>query len=187
MQEHQVTVNGVTYKLDDPFFVLATANPIDVEGTFVLSTAQTDRFLLKINVGYPELKEELEIVDRFSEQVPEDIKLRKVFSKEELTKLQYLVRQVPVANDIKKYAVELVVSTRNEKKLIEYGASPRASLALIMAAKARALMNGRKYVSKEDIKFVAFPVLRHRIILNFEAERQNLSEDDVITQLIKKS
>ncbi len=186
MQEHQVTVGGSTYKLEEPFFVLATGNPIEQEGTFKLSEAQTDRFLFKVNVSYPNINEELEIVARYSEVTPEEIKLKKLFSKDEIVKLQYLVRQVPLANDIKKYAVELIASTRNNKKLIEYGASPRASIAVIMAAKARALMNGRKYVSKEDINAMAFPVLRHRIILSFEAERQNLSEDDVIKQLLKK-
>ncbi len=154
--------------------------------TFKLSEAQIDRFLFKINIDYPKLDEELQIVDRFSESTFEDIKLRKIFTADELGKLQQMVKQVPVANDIKKYAVELVVSSRNKKDLIEYGASPRASLALIMASKARALMNGRKYVSKEDVQAMAYPVLRHRIILSFDAERQNLSEDDVIKTLLKK-
>lgn len=186
MQEKQVTVGNATYKLEEPFFVLATGNPIEQEGVFVLSQAQVDRFLFKINIGYPKLDEEIKIVDRFGEVNFEDIKLRKVFTADELIKLQQLVRQIPIANDIKKYAVELVASTRNKKDLIEYGASPRASLALVMAAKARALTNGRKYVSKEDVQTMAYPVLRHRLILSFEAERQNLTEDDVITKLIKK-
>lgn len=186
MQEKQVTVGNATYKLEEPFFVLATGNPIEQEGIFVLSEAQKDRFLFKVNILYPKLDEELKIVDRYSEVNFEDIKLRKVFTTEELIKLQQLVRQIPIANDIKKYAVELVVSTRNKKDLIEYGASPRASLSLVQAAKARALINGRKFVSKEDVQTMAYPVLRHRIILSFEAERQNLTEDDVITKLIKK-
>lgn len=186
MQEKQVTVGNATYKLEEPFFVLATGNPIEQEGVFILSQAQVDRFLFKINIGYPKLDEEIKIVDRFGEVNFEDIKLRKVFTADELIKLQQLVRQIPIANDIKKYAVELVASTRNKKDLIEYGASPRASLALVMAAKARALTNGRKYVSKEDVQTMAYPVLRHRLILSFEAERQNLTEDDVITKLIKK-
>ena len=185
MQEKQVTVGNSTYKLEEPFFVLATGNPIEQEGTYKLSEAQIDRFLFKVNIGYPKLDEELKIVDRFTEMNFEDIKLRKVFTGEELIKMQQLTRQVPIANDIKKYAVELVALTRNKKDLIEYGASPRASLSLIMAAKARALINGRKYVSKEDIQNMAYPVLRHRIILSFEAERKNMSEDTVIKDLMK--
>ena len=186
MQEKQVTVGNSTYKLEEPFFVFATGNPIEQEGVFKLSEAQVDRFLFKINIGYPKFDDELRIVDRFTESNFEDIKLRKVFTRDELIKLQQLSRQVPIANDIKKYAVDLVVSTRNKKDLIEYGASPRACLALIMAAKARALINGRKYVSKEDVQSIAYPVLRHRIILSFEAERKNMTEDDVIGMLIKK-
>lgn len=186
MQERQVTVGNSTYKLEEPFFVLATMNPIEVEGTFVLGQAQVDRFLFKININYPKFDEEIKIVDRFTETSFDDIKLRKVFTKEELIKLQQLTKQVPIANDIKKYAVELVTATRNKKDLIEYGASPRASLSLILSSKAKALINGRKFVSKEDIQAMAYPVLRHRIVLSFEAERQNMSEDDVIKNLIKK-
>ncbi len=186
MQEKQVTVGNSTYKLEEPFFVMATGNPIEQEGVFKLSEAQVDRFLFKVNIGYPKLDEELKIVDRYTETTFEEIKLRKIFSASEIINMQQLVRQIPIANDIKKYAVELVSATRNKKDLIEYGASPRASIALLMAAKARALMNGRKYVSKEDVQVMAYPVLRHRIILSFEAERQNMSEDDVIKQIIKK-
>ncbi len=186
MQEKQVTVGNSTYKLDEPFFILATANPIEQEGTFKLSEAQIDRFLFKINIDYPKFEEELQMVDRFVENTLEDIKLRKLFTSAELLKMQQLTRQVPIANDIKKYAVELVGSTRDKKNLIEYGASPRASLSLIFAAKARALMHGRKFVSKDDIQAMAYPVLRHRIILSFESERQGMTADDVIKSLIKK-
>ena len=186
MQERQVTVGNSTYKLEEPFLVLATSNPIELEGTFKLSEAQLDRFLFKINIGYPKLEEELKIVDMYSEKSVDDIKLRKLFSKDEILKLQMLTRQVPVANDMKKYAVQLITDTRNKKDLIEYGASPRASIYLILAAKARAIMNGRKYVSKEDIQAMAYPVLRHRIILSFEAERQGITEDEAIKQILKK-
>ena len=153
---------------------------------FRLSEAQLDRFLFKINIGYPKFEEELKIVDIYTERSVDDIKLKKLFTKDELLKLQMLTRQVPVANDMKKYAVQIVTDTRNKKDLIEYGASPRASINLILAAKARALMNGRKYVSKEDIQAMAYPVLRHRIILSFEAERQGISEDEAIKQIFKK-
>ncbi len=185
MQEKQVTIGNFTHKLEEPFFVLATGNPIEQEGVFKLSEAQIDRFLFKINIDYPSLEDEIKIVDRFTENSFEDIQLKKVFTKEELVKLQKLTREVPIANDIKKFAVELVYKTRKKKELIEYGASPRASLSLVMASKARALIRGRKYVSKEDVQAMAYPILRHRLILSFEAERQNLSEDDVIKSLLK--
>lgn len=186
MQEKQVTIGNSTYKLEEPFFVLATMNPIEMEGTFVLSEAQVDRFLFKIKVPYPKLEQEIEIASKYSEVIAEEVKLRKVFDKNDLMGLQTMVRQMPISNDIAKYAVEIVTNTRNKKDLIEYGASPRASIALIMAAKARALINGRKYVSKDDINAVALPVLRHRIIPSFEAERQNLTEDDIIMKMLKK-
>ena len=186
MQEKQVTVGGTTYKLEEPFFFLATGNPIEQEAVFKLSEAQVDRFLFKIKINYPKFEEELQMVDRFVENSFEDIKLRKIFTSDELVKMQHLVRNVPIANDIKKYAVELVASTREKKNLIEYGASPRASLSLVLAAKARALMHGRKFVSKEDVQTMAYPVLRHRIILSFESERQGMNEDDVIKSLIKR-
>ncbi len=184
MQERQVTVGNSTFKLDEPFFVLATQNPIEQEGTYPLPEAQSDRFLLKIRVGYPSLQEEIEIVNRFAEGGKLS-KLKSVLNKDSLLYLQQMSRQIPIANDIKKYAVELVNSTRTKKNLIEYGASPRASIGLILAAKARALIEGRKYVSKDDINKMAFPVLRHRIILSFEAERQGMHEDDVIKSLLK--
>lgn len=184
MQERQVTVGNATYKLDEPFFVLATMNPIEQEGTYPLPEAQSDRFLLKIKTEYPAFDDEIEIVNRYSEELKK-VSLKPVLSKESLVSLQNLTRQVPVANDIKKYAVTLITSTRAKKDLIEYGASPRASIGLILAAKARALVEGRKFVSKEDINKMAYPILRHRIILSFEAERQGLHEDDIIKQLLK--
>lgn len=184
MQEKQVTVGNATYKLDEPFFVLATQNPIEQEGTYPLPEAQADRFLLKIKVEYPSFDEELEIVSRVAES-SKKVQLKPVLNKDNLVFLQNMTRQIPIANDIKKHAVELVAKTRQKKDLIEYGASPRASIGLILAAKARALIEGRKFVSKDDIYKMAFPVLRHRIILSFEAERQGLHVDDVIKQLLK--
>lgn len=184
MQEKQVTVGNATFKLEEPFFVLATQNPIEQEGTYPLPEAQADRFLLKINIGYPKFEEEIEIVNRYAEEIKE-VKLKTILNKDDLLKLQLLSRQVPIANDIKKFAVQLVTSTRQKKDLIEYGASPRASIALVLSAKARALLNGRKYVSRDDIMAMAPPVLRHRIIPTFEAERQGLDEDAIISKLAK--
>ena len=184
MQERQVTVGTATYKLEEPFFVLATQNPIEQEGTYPLPEAQSDRFLLKIKATYPSFNEEVEIVNRYAEEIKK-INLKPILKKDTLLYLQATTRQVPIANDLKKYIVKIVTDTRNKKDLIEYGASPRASIGLVLAAKARALIEGRKYVSKADIDTMAYPVLRHRIILNFEAERQNLDEDAVIKMLLK--
>jgi len=184
MQERQVTLGTSTYKLEEPFFVLATQNPIEQEGTYPLPEAQTDRFLLKIKTDYPEFKDEVEIVNRYAEEVKK-INLKPILKKDNLVYLQNITRQVPIANDLKKYAVQIVANTRKKKDIIEYGASPRASIGLVLAAKARALMEGRKYVSKTDINTMAYPVLRHRIILSFEAERQNLDEDAVIKSILK--
>ncbi len=184
MQEKQVTVGNKTFKLDRPFFVLATQNPIEQTGTFNLPEAQSDRFLLKVRVGYPSPKEELEIINQYTE-ISNNHEFRPILSKDALLQLQGLVRKVPVANDIKSYIVDLITKTRNKKELIEYGASPRASIGLTLAAKAKALVEGRDYVNKEDVKAMAYPVLRHRLLLNFEAERSNFTEDDVIRYLLK--
>ncbi|MBI2141137.1 MoxR family ATPase [Candidatus Woesearchaeota archaeon] len=185
MQEKQVTVGNTTYKLDLPFFVLATMNPIEQEGTYPLPEAQADRFLLKIKVTYPSFDEEMEIVNRYTAEDRER-KLRVVVSKEQLLDLQALTRQVPVSSDIKQFIVKLVNETRNRKDIIEYGASPRASTGLVLASKARALISGRNHVSIEDVRAMAYPVLRHRIILNFEAERKGLTADGAVKLLLDK-
>jgi len=184
MQEKQVTVGNKTFKLDRPFFVLATQNPIEQTGTFNLPEAQSDRFLLKVRVGYPSPQEELEIINQYTE-ILKDPDFRPILSKDALLQLQGLVRKVPVANDIKSFIVDLITKTRNRKELIAYGASPRASIGLTLAAKAKALIEGRDYVNKEDVKTMAYPVLRHRLLLNFEAERNNFTDDDVIKYLLK--
>jgi MoxR-like ATPase len=184
MQEKQVTVGNQTFPLDLPFFVLATQNPIDQEGTYPLPEAQTDRFLLKIMVKYPSMDEELEIVDRYTQAEPIEA-LKTLLSGESLQLLQKLTRQVPIANDIKRRAVEIVAKSRKVPDLIEYGASPRASLGIIMAAKAKALIDGRKFVSLKDIEEMAFPVMRHRIVLSFKAEREGKTPDDVVKELLK--
>ena len=184
MQEKQVTANGVTYKLDPPFFVLATQNPIEQEGTYPLPEAQADRFLLKILIGYPGPEEEFHIVNQYSKSEQEP--LRRILGKNSLLALQRFTRQVPIANDLVKYAIAIVTATRNDKEYIEFGASPRASIGIVLAAKARALMQGRAHVSEEDIKEMTYPILRHRIILNFEAERKGLNQDKVVEMLLKK-
>ncbi len=185
MQEKQVTVGNQTFKLDQPFFVLATQNPIEQEGTYPLPEAQSDRFLLKIRVTYPTIDEEKEIVERYAVE-QRDIKLKALLNKNHVLSMQEITREVPIANDIKQRALKIVTTTRANKELIQYGASPRASIGLIMAAKARALIKGRNHVSMEDIEAMAYPVLRHRIILTFEAERKGMTTDDAIKDLLAK-
>jgi len=185
MQEKQVTIGNQTFPLDRPFFVLATQNPIDMEGTYPLPEAQIDRFLLKILVNYPTFDDETEIVNRFTKALAK-IEINSMLSKESVVLLQNLTRQVPIADDIKKRALQIVEKTRTRKDLIEYGASPRASIGIIMAAKAKALISGRKFVSEKDIEDMAFPVLRHRLILNFKAEREGKTTDDVIREILKQ-
>ena len=186
MQEKQVTAGTNTFKLDLPFFVLATQNPIEQEGTYPLPEAQADRFLLKISVNYPSYEEELQIVDKYAAEA-KDQKLKVMLNKNHLLTLQGLVRQVPIANDIKQRAVKIIYNTRSNKEVIQYGASPRASIGLLLASKARALMQGRNHVSNEDLNALVYPILRHRIILNFEAERKGMSRDDAIKQILDKT
>jgi len=185
MQEKQVTVGTNTFKLDLPFFVLATMNPIEQEGTYPLPEAQADRFLLKIKVGYPSFEEEKEIADRYSSSIREP-RLKVLLNKNHLLSLQGLTRQVPIANDIKDRAVRIITATRTNKDVIHYGASPRASIGILLAAKARALIKGRNHVSTEDINEMAYPILRHRIILNFEAERKGMTTDDAVKHILDK-
>ena len=185
MQEKQVTSGNSTFKLALPFFVLATQNPIEQEGTYPLPEAQADRFLFKIKVGYPSAEEELEIVNNYTAEIVEQ-KKQVILNKKSLLALQAIVRQIPIANDLKQRVVSIIMTTRKEKSIIEYGASPRASIGLVLAAKARALINGRNHVTSEDINAMAYPVLRHRIILNFEAERKGMTTDDAIKEKLAK-
>ncbi|MDD1753056.1 MAG: MoxR family ATPase [Methanotrichaceae archaeon] len=182
MQERQVTVGNKTYPLDKPFFILATQNPIEMEGTFPLPEAQLDRLLLKIFMDYPSFDEELEILERYTGITEPTVESS--ISKEQILALQQLCRQIPVSDDLKKSAVNIVLTTRKWEG-VQYGASPRASIGLILSAKARAFLNGRNYISKEDLHVMAYPVLRHRIILSFEAERRGLTRDLVVTDILK--
>ncbi len=183
MQEKQVTVGNKTYPLDKPFFVLATQNPIEMEGTYPLPEAQLDRFLLKILMDYPTYEDESEIVNRYTKNISPSVS--KVVSKNEVLELQKLTRDVPVAEDIKNRAIKIVMATRAKNENIEYGASPRASIGIVLAAKARALIRSRNYVSAEDIDAVSYPVLRHRIILTFESERKGKTTDQVVSDILK--
>ena len=182
MQEKQVTAGNQTYELEKPFFIMATQNPIDQEGTYPLPEAQSDRFMMKIKVEYPDTAQEKDIVDRFTSQLNHKPGLEKVLSRNAVAKLQEFTRKVPIAEDIEEEAVRIVSETRDHEKL-EFGGSPRASMDLVLAGKARAIIEGRDYVSQEDIKEMAKPVLRHRIGVSFQAEKEGLTEDEVIEQI----
>lgn len=185
MQERQVTIGNETHVLEAPFFVLATQNPLEMEGTYPLPEAQLDRFLFKVMIGYSSPEEERRIVDMYTRGGGG--RVEKVLNRKTLLSLQRLTRQVPISDELKKHAIDLVAATRdkgNTKANVEYGASPRASIGLVLSAKARALIRGRNYVSREDVVEMAFPILRHRIILTFDAERKGVTQDDVVRGLL---
>ncbi|OQA92222.1 MAG: ATPase family associated with various cellular activities (AAA) [Elusimicrobia bacterium ADurb.Bin231] len=190
MQEYKVTVAGVTYQIPCPFFVLATQNPIEQEGTYPLPEAQLDRFFFQINIGYPSNEEEKEIVKQTTGMAVCDVK--SVLNAEEILTLQDIVRKVPVSDNVLDYAVKLVSDTRPTgsgydfiKKWVNWGAGPRASQNLVLAGKARAVLDGRYTVSIEDIKAVAYPVLRHRIIVNYTAEAEGITAEMIIKKLLE--
>ncbi len=193
MQEKSVSFGGETFRLEEPFFVLATQNPIEQEGTYPLPEAQLDRFLFNIFVQYPSWDEEIEIMKRVTGSKPEEAKT--VLHREQIIELQNLVRRAPVADHIFNYAARLVRSTRPAEEgapefirdLIDYGAGPRASLNLILAGKARAILRGRFHVSIEDIQSVALPVLRHRLVPNFAAKSAGQSPDSLVSKLIAET
>ncbi len=193
MQEHKVTVAGKSYKMAEPFFVLATENPIEQDGTYPLPEAQMDRFMFKLMMNFPSDKELIDIVKMT--QITMDETAQTAMEGEEILEMRQLASTVPVMDDILDYAVRLVSGTHPEvnkasstaKKYIKYGASPRAAQALITCAKVRALMEGNFNVSYADIDALATPVLRHRIKINFAAMNDKLTVDDVIAQLIKET
>src|ERR1700760_3327298 len=190
MQEHQVTAGGKQHRLPQPFFVLATQNPIEQEGTYPLPEAQLDRFMFNINVGYPSEEEEFQIVRLTT--MSRQIQLSHVLNGDEVLALQEIVRKVPVADHVIRYALQFSrLTRRNEgavpdfvRDFVGWGAGPRASQYLILAGKARALLKGRYHVSTEDIRQVAFPVLRHRIVTNFNAEAEGIKSDAIVKKLI---
>jgi MoxR-like ATPase len=190
MQEFEVTYSGNTYKLDKPFFILATQNPIEQSGTFPLPEAQQDRFLFYIKIGYPTELEETAILKATTGG--KSGKPSKIISAKEIIRLQQLVREVPISDDLVSYVSKIVRATRPEttsnsyvKEWVSWGAGPRAGQAIIVTAKARALMQGRLAVTPEDLKHVAFPVLRHRVIVNFRAEAEGITSDKVTEELLK--
>jgi len=190
MQELQVTVGGKRHALESPFFVLATQNPIEQEGTYPLPEAQLDRFMYNIFVGYPTEDEELEIMKLTTSVF--DVKLQPVLTGQDILNLQQIVRRVPIADHVIKYAMALSRATRVTqggvpefiKEWVQWGAGPRASQYLVVGAKAHAVLKGRFYVTTEDVKAVAHPVLRHRIIANFSAEAEGITTDKIVDKLL---
>jgi MoxR-like ATPase len=191
MQEQQVTVGGQRHLLPSPFFVLATQNPIEQEGTYPLPEAQLDRFIFMVLVDYPDEEDELEIVKRTTADV--STALTSALSPQDILELSHIVRRVPVADHLARYAIQFARRTRvgrgdvpeMVRDYVSWGAGPRASQYLVLAAKARAVLHGRYYVSGEDIRAVAAPVLRHRIVTNFNAEAEGLKSDDIVAHLVK--
>ncbi len=190
MQEHAVTVSGNRYALDEPFFVLATQNPIEMEGTYPLPEAQIDRFLFKIEVHAPSLADLVEVIDRTTGQAAPQV--RQVMTGAELLEMRALGRDVPIASHVKEFAARLVLATHpgsqgapTAQKYVRYGSSPRGAQALVLAAKLLALMKGRYNVAFSDIKEVAYPALRHRLILNFEAEAEGIKADAIVAKILE--
>jgi MoxR-like ATPase len=191
MQEHSVTAGGEIRKLEEPFFVLATQNPIDQEGTYPLPEAQLDRFFFKLVVGYPSAADLNEVLNRTTEN--RKVEINPVVTREQMIELQHLVRQVPAASHVRDYAVRLVLATHPKtetavpiaNQYLRFGSSPRGAQSLLLAAKVRALTQGRFNASFEDIQAVVLPTLRHRCILNFEAEAEGVTTDIVIAQVMR--
>ena len=190
MQEHSVTVGGETHALEEPFFVMATQNPIEQEGTYPLPEAQLDRFFFKLRVGYSDRAELMEIIDRTTSGKKPDV--QRVLDAKKIISYQTVVKQVAISSDVQDYAVRIVLATHpdenlatpNVKSFLRFGASPRAAQTLVLAGKVKALLAGRTEVQQEDIRDVALCALRHRCILNFEAEAEGVTCDDILTNLI---
>lgn len=193
MQEKQVTIGDNTYKLDKPFLVLATQNPVEQEGTYPLPEAQVDRFMMKLYVGYLNKEEELEVMRRMS-NLSFDAQVSKVLNKEDIFAIKNEINKITISESLERYIIELVFATRNpleyglkeEAEYIQFGVSPRASINLNLAAKAMAYLNGRDFVLPEDIKEIAKDVLNHRIILNYEAEADGVNSRQLVENILKK-
>ncbi len=189
MQEHQVTIGDTSFKLDEPFLVLATQNPIDQEGTYRLPEAQVDRFMFKLLMTYPKFAEEKEIISKLSQERT----IFKIFEKQDISADQQLAKEVYIDEKVIEYILNIVFATRNPKEykledienFIEYGASPRATIALTQATKAYAFLKKRHFVIPDDVKAIAPDILRHRILLTYEAEAENVSTDAIIQKVLR--
>ncbi|MCL4143632.1 UNVERIFIED_CONTAM: hypothetical protein GTU68_037035 [Idotea baltica] len=192
MQEHQVTIGDETYELEQPFLVMATQNPIDQEGTYPLPEAQVDRFMMKVFVSYPTKEEEKKIMKRMAKTHAKH-EVKPVFSLDDIYEIRTIIDDIQLTEKLEDYIVDIILATRNPEdygmeklaEYIEFGASPRASLALNLGAKAHAFMEGRTYVLPEDIKAIAPDVLNHRIILNYEAEAEEVTTNDCIDLILR--
>jgi MoxR-like ATPase len=189
MQERQVTIGETTFRLDDPFMVMATQNPIEQEGTYPLPEAQVDRFMLKLKIVYPRREEEYKILERMTQG--EQIKVNKIINPQEIVRIRGLIPKIYMDEKIKNYILDIVFATRfperykldKLKPLIAYGASPRATIYLAMAAKAHAFINGRGYVTPDDIKSIGADVLRHRVIVTYEAEAEEMTSEQILQKI----
>lgn len=189
MQDREVTIGDETFKLEEPFLVLATQNPIEHEGTYPLPEAQLDRFMLKLNITYPDKKEEREILERMA-TTKSDIKVNSVISPNDILRLRTVVDGIYIDDKIKDYIIDIVFASREPKtynldldQFIEYGASPRATINLTLAAKAHAFLKGRGFVTPQDVKSIGMDVLRHRIIITYEAEAEEIRPEDIINKI----
>jgi MoxR-like ATPase len=190
MQEHSVTVGGQTYPLPEPFLVLATQNPLEMEGTYPLPEAQLDRFMLKLLVDFPTSAELATILDRTTEL--DDPRAQPVLDADRIAKMRRLARQIPIADEVRQFAINTVLATHPDNDLapemvrryVRYGASPRGAQAVILAAKIRAILDSRYHVAREDLQAAACPALRHRMILNFQGQAENVKPDDVIENIL---
>lgn len=191
MQERQVTIGEETFRLESPFLVLATQNPVEQEGTYNLPEAQVDRFMLKLKIGYPSKTEELEIMRRMA-KTGKKAELRPVVSPEKILKAREVINEIYVDEKVERYIVDLIFATRNPddygvselSDLIDFGASPRASINMNLAARAHAFMEHRAYVTPEDVRIITMDILRHRIIPTFEAEAENITSEDIIEKIL---
>ena len=190
MQEHQVTIGDTTFELEEPFMVMATQNPLEQEGTYPLPEAQTDRFMMKLKISYPDKKDELVIMERMTQsEIPQP---NKIISPEDIMRIRKLIPQIYMDQKVSQYIVDIVFATRKPedyrlgelKELISWGASPRATIAMATASRAYAFISGRAFVTPDDVKAIAYDVLRHRIILTYEAEAEETNSEDIIRKIL---
>lgn len=186
MQEKHVTIGEKTYQLDKPFLVIATQNPLEQQGTYMLPEAQQDRFMLKLKIKYPNRSEELVIINRFSRNENSDLEINEILTKSQLFEMRKKIDGVYVDQSIFNYVVDIIFKTRENSQYIECGASPRASINLIKVAKCKAFMTGRNYVIPDDVKSMVYDVLRHRIIISYEAEADNVTAENIIADILEK-
>ncbi len=194
MQEKQVTIGRQTYQLDQPFFVMATQNPIEQSGVYELPEAQVDRFLFKLSMIYPTLEEEKQILNQnITTKQFDEFKLRQIWSPKKIMQLQKLAKQVHVDKHIESYIVDIIDATRHHEKYgiktgkyLQYGSSPRASIGLFIAAKTQALLKGSDYVKPQHVKDIAYDVLRHRLLLNYEGQAENINKDEIVKEILQK-